>query len=247
MGTVLVTGGSRGIGRAVVEALAAESAAAGGNARRIAFTWSTSETMARQLEAAAEGAVRAFHLDLRDRGRPDDLVSEVEETLGPLEGLVNNAGIRRESLLALTSDDDWDAVLDTNLGGLFRCCRAVLRGMMVRRRGAIVNVASLSALHGVAGQAAYAASKAGILGLTRSLAREVGKRGVRVNAVVPGFVATDLTAGVPEAAVAHLRSGECLPGGTSASAVADAVLFLLSERAAAITGQGLVVDAGASA
>jgi len=247
MGTVLVTGGSRGIGRAVVEALAAESAAAGANARRIAFTWSTSETMARQLEAAAEGRVRAFHLDLRDRGRPDDLVSEVEETLGPLEGLVNNAGIRRESLLALTSDDDWDAVVDTNLGGLFRCCRAVLRGMMVRRRGAIVNIASLSALHGVAGQAAYAASKAGILGLTRSLAREVGKRGVRVNAVVPGFVATDLTAGVPEAAVAHLRSGECLPGGTSAGAVADAVLFLLSEKAAAITGQSLVVDAGASA
>jgi 3-oxoacyl-[acyl-carrier protein] reductase len=244
MGTVLVTGGSRGIGRAVVEALVAEP---DGGARRIAFTWSTSEAMARQLEESADGRVRAFHLDLRDRARPDDLIAEIEEALGPVEGLVNNAGIRRESLLALTSDDDWDAVLDTNLGGLFRCCRAVLRGMMVRRRGAIVNIASLSALHGVAGQAAYAASKAGILGLTRSLAREVGKRGVRVNAVVPGFVATDLTAGVPEAAVAHLRAGECLPGGTGAGAVADAVLFFLSDRAAAITGQTLVVDAGASA
>jgi 3-oxoacyl-[acyl-carrier protein] reductase len=249
MGTVLVTGGTRGIGRAVVEALIAGTAAAGkgDGAARIAFTWSSSETMARQLEEGSEGRARAFRLDLRDRGRPDDLVAEVEETLGPVEGLVNNAGIRRESLLALTSDEDWDAVLDTNLGGLFRCCRAVLRGMMVRRKGAIVNVASLSALHGVAGQAAYAASKAGILGLTRSLAREVGKRGVRVNAVVPGFVATDLTAGVPEAAVAHLRAGECLPGGTGADAVADAVLFLLSERAGAVTGQTLVVDAGASA
>jgi 3-oxoacyl-[acyl-carrier protein] reductase len=138
-------------------------------------------------------------------------------------------------------------VLDTNLGGLFRCCRAVLRGMMVRRRGVIVNVSSLSALHGVAGQGAYAASKAGVLGLTRSLAREAGKRGVRVNAVVPGFVPTDLTAGLPEAAVASLRAGECLPRGVTPEDVAQAVVFLLSDRAAAITGQSLVVDAGASA
>jgi 3-oxoacyl-[acyl-carrier protein] reductase len=241
VGTVLVTGGSRGIGRAVVEALVA------GTDRAVAFTWSTSESAAWDLEAACEGRARPFRLDLADRGRPDDLVREVEEALGPVEGLVNNAGVRRESLLALTSDEDWDAVVDTNLGGLFRCCRAVLRGMIVRRRGAIVNVSSLSALHGVAGQAAYASSKAGILGLTRSLAREVGKRNIRVNAVVPGFVPTDLTAGLPEAAVAVLRAGECLPGGVTLEAVAQAVLFLLSDRAAGITGQALVVDAGASA
>lgn len=241
MGAVLVTGGSRGLGRAVVEALVA------GTSSTVAFTWSSSEDEARGIEEASGGRARAFRLDLRDRQRPDDLVSEVEEALGPVEGLVNNAGIRRESLLALTSDEDWDAVLDVNLGGLFRCCRAVLRGMIVRRRGAIVNVSSLSALHGVAGQAAYAASKAGILGLTRSLAREVGKRGVRVNAVVPGFVPTDLTAALPEAAVQVLRAGECLPGGVSAAGVAGAVLFLLSDAASAITGQTLVVDAGASA
>ena len=241
MGTVLVTGGSRGLGRAVVEALVAKTADA------VAFTWSSSEGEARAVEEASGGRARAFRLDLGDRSRPDDLVSEVEEALGPVEGLVNNAGVRRESLLALTSDEDWDAVLDVNLGGLFRCCRAVLRGMMVRRRGSIVNVSSLSALHGVAGQAAYAASKAGILGLTRSLAREVGKRGVRVNAVVPGFVPTDLTAGLPEAAVQALRAGECLKAGVTAPDVAGAVLFLLSDGAAAITGQTLVVDAGASA
>jgi 3-oxoacyl-[acyl-carrier protein] reductase len=244
MGTILVTGGSRGIGRAVVEALAADAEACG---RRIAFTWRAEEARAREVEARAGGCARAFQLDLRDRARPDDLVHEVETALGPIEGLVNNAGTRREGLLALTSDEDWDAVLDTNLGGLFRCCRAVLRGMVVRRRGAIVNVASLSALHGMAGQAAYAASKAGILGLTRALAREVGRRGVRVNAVVPGLVATDLTAGLTEAAVAALRAGESLPGGTTAAAVAELVCFLLSDRAAAITGQALVVDAGASA
>jgi 3-oxoacyl-[acyl-carrier protein] reductase len=260
MGTILVTGGSRGIGRAVVEALAA----AGGVAPAVsvgatlpgtpaaappavAFTWREREEAARAVEAATAGRARAFHLDLRDRARPDDLVAEVEAALGPIDGLVNNAGERREALLALMSDDDWDAVLDANLGGLFRCCRAVLRGMLVRRRGAIVNIASLSALHGVAGQAAYAASKAGILGLTRALAREVGRRHVRVNAVVPGFVDTDLTASVPAAAAAALRAGESLPGGVSASSVAGAVLFLLSEQAAAITGQTLVVDAGASA
>lgn len=241
MGTILVTGGSRGIGRAVVEALLA------GTGESVAFTWSSREAAAREIEEASGGRARAFHLDLSDRSRPDDLVSEAEEALGPVSGLVNNAGLRRESLLALTPDTDWDAVVDSNLGGLFRCCRAVLRGMMTRRRGAIVNVSSLSALHGVAGQAAYAASKAGILGLTRSLAREVGKRNVRVNAVVPGYVATDLTAGLPEAAVAALKAGECLPGGVSAPMVAEAVLFLLSDRASGITGQTLVVDAGASA
>jgi 3-oxoacyl-[acyl-carrier protein] reductase len=239
MGTVLVTGGSRGLGRAVVEALAA------GPEARVAFTWNADEAAARAVEGMT--GARAFRLDLSDRGRPDDLVAEVEAALGPVEGLVNNAGLRREALLALTSDEDWDAVVETNLGGLFRCCRAVLRGMMVRRRGAIVNVSSLSALHGVPGQGAYSAAKAGVLGLTRSLAREAGRRGVRVNAVVPGFVATDLTAGLPEAAVAALRTGECLVRGVQPADVAQAVVFLLSDRAAAITGQALVVDAGVSA
>ncbi len=241
---VLVTGGGRGLGRAIVEALAAQ----GGP---VAFTFKSDDAAARDLAvrlSAERGVpVRAFRFDLADRERPDDLIAEVEAEIGPLGALVNNAGIRRESLLALTSDDDWDAVLDQNLSGAFRLSRAVLRGFVSRRRGAIVNVSSLSALHGVAGQSAYAATKAGLLAMTRVLAREVGKRNVRVNAVIPGFVATDLTADLSPEQVAHLRAGECLPGGVAPESVAAAVAFLLSEGAASITGQTLVVDAGASA
>lgn len=240
-GPVLVTGGSRGIGRAVVEALVAEG-------RAVAFTYNNGATSAGAVEEATEGRAHAFRVDLLDHARVTRaLVDEVESVVGELDGLVNNAGIRRDSILAMTSDRDWEQVLDVNLGGVFRCCRAVLPGMMHRRRGSIVNVSSLSAIRGLAGQAAYAATKAGILGLTRSLAREVGRRGVRVNAVLPGFVATDLTVSVPPEVRAFLQQAQCLPQETTPAHVAAAVSFLLSEGAAAITGQALAVDAGASA
>lgn len=240
--TYVVTGGGRGIGRAVVEALLADDPEC-----RVALTWANHETAAGRVEAASDGRARAFHLDLADPRRPEDLVAEVEAAFGGIDGLVNNAGVRREALLAMTSDADWREVIDLNLGGAFRCCRAVARGMVARRRGAVVSVSSLAALHGVGGQAAYAAAKAGLLAMTRVLAREVGRRGVRVNAVVPGFVATDMTADLPDAKRQALRAAECLPGGVRAEDVAQAVIFLLSERAAGITGQALVVDAGASA
>jgi 3-oxoacyl-[acyl-carrier protein] reductase len=239
-GAVLVTGGGRGIGRAIVLHLVEEGWA-------VAFTWCRNEAAAREVEQAAGGGARAFPFDVRDRGRAAGLVSEAEAALGPLHGLVNNAGIHREGLLALTPDAEWEEVLDVNLGGVFRCCRAVLPGMVSRRRGSIVNVSSLSALHGRPGQAAYAAAKAGVAGLARSLSREVGKRGVRVNTVLPGFVATDLTDAIPKEVAALLRSTETLPAGTSPRAVAEAVAFFLSERSSAITGQTLVIDAGASA
>jgi 3-oxoacyl-[acyl-carrier protein] reductase len=237
---VLVTGGSRGIGRAVVERLAGEGAT-------VAFTWCSEESRARQVEAACGGRATPFRFDLRDRRRPGELVDEVEGALGPLEGLVNNAGVRGDGLLVLASDEEWDAAIDADLGGAFRCCRAALPGMVHRRRGAIVNVSSLIAIRGVGGQSMYAAAKAGLVGLTRSLAREVGPRGVRVNAVLPGFVATDMTADLPDVAVTVLRSSECLRGGTAPDAVAGAVAFLLSDAARSITGQVLAVDAGASA
>ncbi|MGD8375698.1 MAG: SDR family oxidoreductase [Acidobacteriota bacterium] len=240
MSVALVTGGSRGLGRAVVEMLVDRG-------WKVAFTFRSGEEPAREIEAATGGNARAFALDLADRERPASLVTEVESALGPIEGLVNNAGVRQDGLLALTADGDWDAAMEVNLGGVFRCCRAVLRTMVPRRSGSVVNLSSLTALHGVAGQTAYGAAKAGVLGLTRSLAREVGRRGIRVNAVVPGFVATDMVADLPEFVVERLRASEVMPGGTSPEAVASAVCFLLSAEAAAITGQALVVDAGASA
>jgi 3-oxoacyl-[acyl-carrier protein] reductase len=234
----LVTGGSRGIGRAIVESLVA-----GG--WRVAFTWVSDEARAHGV-AEALGA-RPFRFDLADRERPASLVREVEDALGPVFGLINNAGIRRDGLLATTSDADWDAVIDSDLGAVFRLCRAAILGLMRRRMGSIVNVASLSALHGVPGQCAYAAAKAGVLGFTRALAREAGGRGVRVNAVVPGFVATDFTRDLDAGVVAALRAHEALRAGVEPSSVAGAVAWLLSDAATSVTGQTLVVDAGASA
>ncbi|MEZ5330632.1 MAG: SDR family oxidoreductase [Thermoanaerobaculia bacterium] len=236
---ILVTGGTGGLGGTIVETLAAEGAT-------VAFTFAAGEVRARELEARTEGAL-AFPLDLADPAAPAELVRRVEAELGPVEGLVNNAGVRADGLLAFTSDEAWQRVVDVNLGGVFRCCRAVVPGMVGRRRGAIVNVSSLSARLGLAGQASYAASKAGVLGLTRALAREVGSRGIRVNAVAPGFVATEMTEELPEEVVRSLRSRECLPDGVSAASVAATVAFLLSERASGITGQCLFVDAGVSA
>ena len=236
----LVTGGNRGIGRAIVEALVADG-------WTVAFTYRNDENAARELASALSGRAHPYQLDLREHDRPSAIADDIESTLGPVDGLVNNAGFRTESLLAMTTDEDWNALLDVNIGGAFRCCRAVLPKMLHRRSGSIVNVSSLSAVSGVAGQSAYAASKAALLGMTHALAREVGKRNIRVNAVLPGFVQTGMTDSLPEQVVAALRVRECLPRGTSAADVANAVVFLLSERAAAITGQALLVDAGNTA
>lgn len=239
-GVVWVTGGSRGIGRAVVRALAASG-------RPVAFTYRDGESAARALESELGGIAKAWAFALRDREGPGRIVPEIEAALGPIEGLVNNAAIRKDALLATTPDADWDDVVDSNLGGAFRCCRAVLPGMIARRSGSIVNVASLTAMRGVAGQASYGASKAGLIGMTKSLARELGKRGIRVNAVVPGLVMTEMIADTPPERVQALRAIEALPTGTTPEDVAALVVFLLSDRSRAITGQAILVDAGSTA
>ena len=233
----LVTGGSRGIGRAVTFTLAEQG-------WTVAFTWREREEEARRVAEELGDRGRPFRFDLRDRARAGDLVREVEEQVGPIVGLVNNAGVRRDGLLATLPDDAWDDLIDANLGGVFRCCRAAVPRMLHRRQGSIVNVSSMTAVHGLGGQAAYGAAKAGILGLTRSLAREVGSRGVRVNAVIPGFVPTEMVADIPPDRVKALRSAEALPAGVTTTGVAGAIAFLLSDASASITGQTLVVDAG---
>lgn len=235
----LVTGGSRGIGRAIVGELVDAGLT-------VAFTWRSDRDAAAEVAGSHPERAVAFQLDLADRARPDVLVEEVESRLGPIEVLVNNAAIERHELLAMTSDASWDEMLDVNLGGPFRCTRAVLRRMVGRRRGAIVNIASLSALRGVAGHSSYAAAKAGLVAMTRCVAREMGRRGIRVNAVVPGYVPTDLTADLSAEAVALLRAPECLAAGVSPRDVAGAVRFLASDASAGMTGQILTVDAGTS-
>jgi 3-oxoacyl-[acyl-carrier protein] reductase len=239
-GTILVTGGSSGIGSAVVRLLSHRGS-------RVAFTYRRNESQARALESDLGGAARAYGLDLQDPEGPERVARQVEEECGAIAGLVNNAGCSASQLLAMTPDGDWQRVLDVNLGGAFRCCRAVLPKMMHRRRGSIVNIVSLGAMRGVAGQTAYAASKAGLLGMTRSLAREVGRRNVRVNALAPGYVRTPMTEGLSADQIEFLRRAECLPSGVSIDCVAETVGFLLSDGAASITGQCVVVDAGVSA
>lgn len=239
-GITLVTGGTGALGRAVVSTLTGER-------RRVVFTWHNDGTTAERIVALHDGAAIARRLDLRNADGIEKTVADIESELGPIEALVNNAGVASRGLLAMTSDSEWARVVDTDLGGVFRICRAVLPGMLRRRAGAIVNVSSLAALHGVAGQATYAAAKAGVVGMTRALAREVGGRGIRVNAVAPGLFLSEMTAGLSERELAALRAGECLPDGVRAEDVAAVVAFLLSTRAAAMTGQCLAVDAGASA
>ncbi len=229
--TALVTGGSRGIGRAV----ALELARAGATVT-IGYRSGAEEAEA----VAAQTGGRAVQADVGD---PDEARRLVEEA-GQLDILVNNAGLTRDGLIARMSDEDWRVVLATNLGGAFFTSRAVARSMMRRRSGAIVNVTSIVGLHGNAGQTNYAASKAGLIGLTKSLARELGSRGVRANAVAPGYVDTRLTDVLPEELRAAMLAATPLERLGEPEDIAHAVRFLCSEEAAFITGEVLLVDGG---
>ncbi len=233
----LVTGASRGIGAAIAIELAALGARVVGTA--------TTDAGAAAIDARLSGAGGAgMKLDVT---RPEEVAAVVEATesrFGPITILVNNAGITRDQLLLRMKDEDWNAILDTNLGSVYRMAKAVVRGMMKQRRGRIINIASVIGLTGNAGQANYAAAKAGIIGFSKSLAREVGSRGITVNVVAPGFIETDMTRDLPEATRAGMLADTALGRFGTPADVANAVAFLASPAAAYITGETLHVNGG---
>jgi 3-oxoacyl-[acyl-carrier protein] reductase len=226
-----VTGASRGIGRAI----ALELARAGAS---VVVGYRTGVDEA--AEVAGETGGRAVQADVAD---PDEAKRLVEEA-GELDVLVNNAGLTRDGLLARMPDDDWRSVIETNLGGVFHTCRAAARGMMRRRSGSIVNVSSVVGLHGNPGQTNYAASKAGVIGFTKALARELGNRGVRANVIAPGYVDSRLTREISEEMRGLMLRNTPLGRFGAPEDVAGAVRFLCSDEASFITGEVLLVDGG---
>jgi 3-oxoacyl-[acyl-carrier protein] reductase len=237
----LVTGASRGIGRAVALRLAALGARVAVN--DVEAAREAGEALAAEMTAAGAGALFVAG----DVSRADDvrdMVAEVERGLGPVDILVNNAGITRDGLFVRMEESDWDAVMAVNLKGAFLTSRAVARGMMKRRSGVIVNLASVVALRGNAGQANYVAAKAGLIGLTKSLARELAPRNIRVNAVAPGYIQTSMTAALSESARESIHGATPLNRVGAPEDVAEAVAFLAGDGAAFITGVVLPVDGG---
>ncbi len=232
----LVTGSTRGIGRDIASTLAECGAKVAVNGRDLA--------RAEEAASALAGGARGFAADMADSGAVAKLVSDVEEQLGPIDILVNNAGLTRDNIVVRLKDEDWDAVMDANLRGAFVATRAASRGMMKRRWARIVNIASIVGLTGNKGQANYAASKAGLIGLTKSVAKEYASRNILANCIAPGFIETDMTDALPAEARATLLEEIALGRLGRPEDVAGTVLFLASDLAGYITGQVLVVDGG---
>ena len=240
--TAVVTGGSRGIGRAVCLELAKGGA-------NVVLCYAGNEAAANDTAAACEalGAkALAVRCDVAQAGDVKALMDAAVQAFGRIDILVNNAGITRDGLLMMMKDEDFDAVVNANLRGTFLCMKAVARLMMRQRSGRIVNLSSVVGLRGNAGQVNYAASKAGVIGMTKSLAKELASRGVTVNAVAPGFMATDMTAAMPEAAKTATLAAIPMGRMGAAEDVAKTVAFLASEEAGYITGQVIAVDGGMS-
>lgn len=232
----LVTGSTRGIGRAIAETLAgcgAKVAIVGRDKER-------SESVAAEIGHDAKG----FAADVGDVASVVQLVADVESAFGSLDILVNNAGLTRDNLLMRLKDDDWDSVVDANLRGAFAAIRAASRGMMKRRWGRVINIASIVGITGNKGQANYAASKGGLIALTKSVAKELGSRNILANAVAPGFVETDMTAAMTPEAVTTMSAQIPLERFGKPADIAGVVAFLASEYASYITGQTIVVDGG---
>ena len=238
--TAVVTGGSRGIGRAIAVALAAEGAKVAviyaGNAA------AAEETLSLIKEQGGEAV--AMQCDVADDAAVSDMINAVKEQFGSVDILVNNAGITRDGLLMRMKEGDWQAVLDTNLTGVFHCTKAVTKLMMKQRSGAIINITSVVGQTGNAGQANYAAAKAGMIGFTKSVAKELASRGIRVNAVAPGCIDPDMTAVLSDAVKEDMLKSIPLGRVAQPEEVAKAVVFLASDNASYITGQVLNVDGG---
>jgi 3-oxoacyl-[acyl-carrier protein] reductase len=234
--TAFVTGSTRGIGLAIAQALYG----AGAKVAVVGRDLERARSVASDLGSRATGV----SCDVTDAGQVEAAIGAAEAALGPIDILVNNAGLTRDNILLRLTDSDWDAVLDTNLKGAFHTTKATIKGMMKRRAGRIINITSIVGLTGNKGQANYAASKAGLIGFTKSVAKEYASRNILVNCVAPGFVETDMTGSLPDAARATLLEEIALGRLGRPEDVAGTVLFLASDLAGYITGQVLVVDGG---
>jgi 3-oxoacyl-[acyl-carrier protein] reductase len=233
----IVTGGTRGIGEAIVKKFVREGC-------RVAFTFKTKKDLAAKIKKQTKGKAVGYQVDVTDFGQVKEFIGRVKNKNKKLDILVNNAGVIRDKTLLLMEKKDWDKVIDTNLTGAFNATRASIFTFMKQKSGNIINISSLSGIRGIAGQTNYGASKSGLIGFTKALARETGPYNVRVNVIVPGFIQTDMSSHVKKTGKNEMTGQIPLSRFGTPDEVAELTLFLASDRASYITGQTLIIDGG---